>query len=178
MSWQCVCFASLHPLPCSVRRLQLCVIFLELAPKYLLEMFKHFVVLCEDFKGVGKTVEGKVVWDEKQRSWLVARMKHKVNFTSKGLADQPVEEWDVSALGAALEAVLTPGEVVEEVKKVRASRNGVVHVRGASCDDLKKCVKTVRSLIELVKPMFPDQTWNDYLKELDSAADSELCYDH
>ena len=36
-----------------LRHLQLCYILLELAPKYLLEMFKHYVVLCEDFKGVG-----------------------------------------------------------------------------------------------------------------------------
>ena len=134
-------------------------------------MFKHFVLLCEDFKGVG--------WDETQRSWLVARMKRKVNFTSKELA-QPVAGWDVSALCAALLAVLRPSEdnVVEEVKKVRASRNTTLHVQGASCDDLKKCVKAVQSLIELVKPMFPDQPWDDCLKELDSAADSELCCDH
>ena len=39
-------------------------------------------------------------------------------------------------------------------------------------------MQAVRSLIELVKSTFPDQSWDGYLKELDSAADGEfhLCY--
>ena len=169
LSWQCVCFTSLHSLPCSVRRLQLCVIFLELAPKYLLEMFKHFVVLCEDFKGV--------CWDEKERSWLVGRMK-KNGFTNREVTDKPVAEWDVSALYVALQAVSIPSEVYEKVKKVKTSRNATLHGQGASCDDLETRVEDVRSLIEMVRLTFPDQPWEDYLKELDSAADSEFhsCY--
>ena len=164
-------------IPCRVRHLQLCVIFLELAPKYLLEMFKHFVVLCEDFKRVGKKVDGKVVWDEKQRRWLVDRMK-KNGFTNREVTDKPVAEWDVSALYVALQAVSIPSEVYEKVKKVKTSRNATLHGQGASCDDLETRVEDVRSLIEMVRLTFPDQPWEDYLKELDSAADSEFhsCY--
>ena len=163
--------------PCRVCRLQLCAVYLKLAPKYLLEMFKYFVVLCEDFKSIGKKVDGKVVWDDKQRPWLVARMKKKANFTNK-VTDQPVEEWDVSALCAALVAVLRPSEVVDKVKKVKDLRNDILHGQEVSRDGLKAHVEDVRSLIDLVKPMIPDQPWDEYLKELDNAEDSELCCDH
>ena len=40
---------------------------------------------------------------------------------------------------------------------------------------LENRAQAVWSLIELVKSMFPDtRRWDDYLKELDSVADSEF----
>ena len=77
-------------------RLQLCDIYLELAPKYLFTIFKQYVVLCEDFKGVGKKVDGKLVWDEKQKDWLVARMR-KQSKTKKKKKGSRVAERNVSA---------------------------------------------------------------------------------
>ena len=175
----CLFCLSLLPSLHRVRRLQLCFIFLELAPNYLLTIFKQYVVLCEDFKGVGKKVDGKVVWDEKHRDWLIGQMKKKVNFVDKNATSSPVAEWEVSALCAALLAVSIPEDIAEEVKKVRESRNRTCHVKGASLNDLKTRVKAVESLIQTVKPSSPDQPWDDYLEELHSAADSELhsCYD-
>ena len=174
----CLFCLSLLPSLHRVRHLQLCVIFLGLVPKYLLTMFEQYVVLCEDFKKhLSKKDDDKVVWNEKQKDWLVARMKKKVNFVDKKATSSPVAEWEVSALGAALLAVSIPEDIAENVKKVRESRNITCHVKGAS-HDLETCVKAVESLIQLVKPSFPDQPWDEYLEELRCATDSELhtCY--
>ena len=158
--------------------MQLCVIFLELAPKYLLTMFKQYVVLCEEFKDVGKKVDGNVVWDEKQKSWLVARMKSKANYSNKIVTASHVADWDASALCAALKVVSKPDDIVEKVQKVKDSRNRTCHGKGASHEDLETSVDAVESLIQSVQSSFPDHPWDDYLKELRSAADSELhsCY--
>ena len=141
-------------------------------------MFKQYVVKCEAFEKVGKKVDGKVVWDEKQKSWLLARMKKKVNFENQKVANSRVAEWDVASLCAALQAVSIPEDIEEKVKKVRDSRNTIFHGKGASCDNFETHVESVQSLIQLVKPSFPDQPWDDYLEELRSTADSELhmCY--
>ena len=173
----CLFCLSLLPSLHRVRRLQLCFIFLELVPNYLLTIFKQYVVLCEDFKGE-KKVDGKVVWDEEQREWLIGQMKKKANFRDKKATSSPVAEWDVCALYAALLAVSIPEDIVKNVKEVKDLRNATCHVKGASLNDLETRVKAVESLIQLVKPSIPDQPWDDYLEELHSAADSELhmCY--
>ena len=175
----CLFCLSLLPSLHRIHLLQLCFIFLQLVPKYLLTMFEHYVVLCEDFKKhLGKEEDDKVVWNEKQKDWLVARMKKKMKFVDKKATSSPVAEWEVSALCAALLAVSIPEDIAENVKKVRESRNITCHVKGASLNDLETRVKAVESLIQTVKPSIPDQPWDDYLKELCSAADSELhmCY--
>lgn len=184
-----LCLFCLSLLPSSHRvcRLQLCNIYLELAPKYLLTMFKFYVEACKDFKKhLGKKDDDKVVWDEKQKNWLVKRMKTKVNFTNKTLTDTPVAEWDVSALCAALQVVLIPEEdIVRQVEEVRHLRNTTFHGKRASHDDrkpdmeavwnLKPHVMAVWNLIQSVESSFPDQPcWKEYLEELNSAADSEL----
>ena len=199
----CLFYLSLLPSLHRVRRLQLCVIFLELAPKYLLTMFEQYVVLCKDFKKhLGKEDDDKVVWNEKhKKGWLVPRMKQKpVNFDNKVVTDSPVAEWDVSALCAALLAVSIPEGIAEKVRKVRESRNTIFHGKKASRDDLKPHVETVQNhkphldavwslqphvtavwnLIQSVESSFPDlPCWKEYLEELKSTADSELhtCYD-
>lgn len=142
--------------------------------------------------GVGKKVDGKVVWDDKQRDWLAKRMKRKVNFTNKTVTDKPVAEWDVSALCSALRAVLTPEAdiIVKQVEEVKYLRNTTFHGKRASHDDrkpdmeavwnLKPHVMAVWNLIQSVESSFLDQPcWKEYLEELNSAADSELhtCYD-
>ena len=176
----CLFCLSLLPSLHRVRHLQLCIIFLELAPKYLLTMFEQYVVLCKDFKKhLGKEEDDKVVWNEKQKGWLVPRMKQKpANFTNKEVTDGPVAEWDVCALCAALLVVSIPEDIAEEVKTVKTMRNTTCHVKGASHNDLETRVKAVESLIQLVKPSFPDQPWDEYLEELRCATDSELhtCY--
>ena len=144
-------------------------------------MFEEYVVLCEDFKHVGKKVDGKPVWNEKhKKDWLVPRMKKEpANFTNKKVTDRPVADWDVSALYAALLVVSTPEDIVKKVEEVKDLRNATCHGKGASHDDLETRVNAVESLIQTVKLSFPDQPWDEYLEELNSAADSELhlCYD-
>ena len=154
--------------------MQLCVIFLELAPKYLLTIFKLYVVLCKDFKHVGKKVDGKVVWDEKQKEWLVGRMKRNANYTNMKVEASPVAEWDVSALCTAVKVVSEREDIEEKVQKVINSRNSTCHGKGASHDDLETSVDALKSLILSVQTLYPDHPWDDYLEELRSAADSEL----
>ena len=60
-------------------------------------MFKQYVELSGDFKDVGKKVDRQVIWDEKQKGWLVARMSKK-GFSNVKVTDEPVAEWYVSAL--------------------------------------------------------------------------------
>lgn len=162
-----------------VRQLQLFCICMTVVPKCLLEMFKQYVVVCKDFETVG-TKDGKVIWTEEQKPWLIARMKKVKNFSCREVTDKAVEEWDVSALCAALLAV-TGTDVAEKVVEVRDVRNHTCHRIGAetSLDDFKGGVQTVKSLIEHANTDFPNlRVWAGYLKDLDSASLSEfhLCH--
>lgn len=146
-------------------------------PKCLLEMFKQYVVVCKDFETVGPKVDDKVIWSEKQKAWLVARMKKVMNFSCSEMTEKAVEEWDASALSVALQAVTKPADVAKKAAEVRDLRNRTFHRIGAetSSDDFTGGVQTVESLIKQANTDFPNlRVWAGYLEDLDSASRSEF----